>query len=165
MIEDRADMNLTVNGTERTVNIDPDTPLLQVLRNTLGLTGSKFGCGMEQCRACVVLVDGAETMTCRAPVESFVGRDIVTIEGLGAGDLHSIQRAFLEEEAGQCGYCIPGMIIACAALMDRDPQPSFDEVLATLDPHLCRCGSHWRIIQAFRRATGCGGGRGDDRTH
>jgi nicotinate dehydrogenase subunit A len=146
-------LTLEVNGERRFVAADPGTPLLTILRNDLGLTAAKHGCGLEQCRACAVLVDGEARTTCATAAEAFAGREIVTLEGLAAeGELHPVARAFLEEEAAQCGYCIPGMIIGAVALLARNADPSEDEIRAALDPHLCRCGSHWRIITAVRRA-------------
>jgi nicotinate dehydrogenase subunit A len=134
-----AEIELDVNGERRRVRVEGDTPLLAVLRNDLGLTAAKYGCGLEQC--------------CATPVEQFVGRRIVTVEGLGAdGALHPVQRAFLEEEAAQCGYCIPGMIVGAVALLERNPAPGEEEIREALEPHLCRCGTHWRIINAVRRA-------------
>lgn len=148
-----AEIELDVNGERRRVRVEGDTPLLAVLRNDLGLTAAKYGCGLEQCFACAVLVDGEATTTCATPVEQFVGRRIVTVEGLGAdGALHPVQRAFLEEEAAQCGYCIPGMIVGAVALLERNPAPGEEEIREALEPHLCRCGTHWRIINAVRRA-------------
>jgi aerobic-type carbon monoxide dehydrogenase small subunit (CoxS/CutS family) len=149
------ELALDVNGRREVVRVDPETPLLQVLRNDLGLTAAKYGCGLEQCFACAVLVDGVATPTCATSVERFVGRSIVTLEGLAPeGELHAVQQAFLEEEAAQCGYCIPGMVIGAVALLERESQPSDDQIRAALDPHLCRCGTHWRIIKAVRRAAG-----------
>ncbi len=130
-----------------------DTPLLLVLRNELGLRAAKHGCGLEQCRVCTVLVDGEPVPSCVAPAASFEGREIVTLEGLGTpADPHPLQRAFYEESAAQCGYCIPGMILAAKALLDANPSPSDDEIRAALDEHLCRCGTHPRILAAIRRA-------------
>ena len=125
-----------------------------MLRNDLGLKAAKLGCGLEQCYACAVLVDGVATPSCATAVEAFVGREIVTRRGPRGrqGRLHPVQRAFLEEEAAQCGYCIAGMVIGAVALLERTPQPTGSEIRAALDPHLCRCGSHWRIIQAVERA-------------
>jgi aerobic-type carbon monoxide dehydrogenase small subunit (CoxS/CutS family) len=146
-------IELDVNGRRELVHAEPGTALLHVLRNDLGLTAAKLGCGLEQCYACAVLVDGEVTPSCAAAVESFVGRAIVTLEGLGAGgQLHPVQQAFLDEEAAQCGYCIPGMIIGAVALLAREPQPSDAQIRAGLDRHLCRCGTHPRIIRAVRRA-------------
>ena len=141
-----------MNGTVHEVAIEPDTPLLTVLRNYLGLTAAKLGCGLEQCYACAVLVDGEAVPSCAAPVFSFAGRSIVTLEGLGApGRLHPLQEAFVAEGAAQCGYCIPGMIVGAAALLARAPKPSDAEIRAALAPHLCRCGAHPRILRAVRR--------------
>ena len=149
------ELALDVNGRREMVSVDPATPLLQVLRNDLGLTAAKYGCGLEQCFACAVLVDGEATTSCATPVESFVGRQIVTLEGLGAdGALDPVQQAFLEEDAAQCGYCIPGMIIGTVALLRRESAPTEAQIRAALDPHLCRCGTHPRILKAARRAAG-----------
>jgi nicotinate dehydrogenase subunit A len=147
------DVALIVNGLERSVRVEPGTPLLYVLRNDLGLPGAKFGCGLEQCGACKVIVDGEALPSCRAPVESFRCRRITTIEGLGTPDrLHPVQQAFVEEEAAQCGYCIPGMVVGAAALLERNPDPSEDEIRQALERHLCRCGTYPRILKAVRRA-------------
>ena len=147
------DLALDVNGKACRVRCDPDTPLLYILRNDLGLVGAKFGCGLEQCGACKVLVDGEARPTCRAPASSFQRRTIVTIEGLGDPEhLHPIQQAFIDEEAAQCGYCIPGMIIGAKALLDRNPHPTDEEIGDALAIHLCRCGTHARILRAVRRA-------------
>jgi nicotinate dehydrogenase subunit A len=124
-----------------------------VLRNDLGLTAAKFGCGLEQCYACAVLVDGRAVPSCATPVGAFVGRPITTLEGIGTPErLHPLQQAFLEEQAAQCGYCVPGLIVGAKALLDRVPRPSEDEIRAALAPHLCRCGAHARIVKAVRRA-------------
>jgi len=148
-------LTLDVNGRRELVRADPGTPLLHVLRNDLGLTAAKLGCGLEQCYACAVLVDGEATPTCATAVEHFVGRAIVTLEGLAPGEqLHPVQQAFLDEEAAQCGYCIPGMIIGAVALLAREPRPSDTQIREGLDRHLCRCGTHPRIIRAVARASG-----------
>jgi nicotinate dehydrogenase subunit A len=127
--------------------------LLYVLRNDLGLTAAKFGCGLEQCGACKVIVDGEAVLSCRSPVESFAGRQITTLEGVGTpAQLHPLQRAFIAEEAAQCGYCIPGIIIAAKVLLDRNPRPTDAEIREALAVHLCRCGTHARIIKAVQRA-------------
>jgi nicotinate dehydrogenase subunit A len=148
---------LEVNGARHFVAAEPGTPLLSVLRNDLGLTAAKHGCGLEQCHACAVLVDGEARPSCATAADTFEGRAIVTLEGLAPdGELHPVARAFLEEEAAQCGYCIPGMIIGTVALLARNPDPGEDEIRAALDPHLCRCGSHARIIRAVRRAARAG---------
>jgi nicotinate dehydrogenase subunit A len=144
---------LRVNGVDRAVETDPQTPLLYVLRNDLGLTAAKFGCGLEQCRACAVLVDGESVTSCATAVEAFLGKEITTLEGIGTLEsLHPVQDAFLEEEAAQCGYCIPGMIVAVTALLDASPDPSDEEIRSSLAGHLCRCGSQPRILKAVRRA-------------
>jgi nicotinate dehydrogenase subunit A len=146
-------MVLDVNGSLRQVEVEPGTPLLWVLRNDLGLTAAKFGCGLEQCGACRVIVDGEALYSCREPVESFVGRRITTLEGIGTVEkLHPLQCAFIEEQAAQCGYCIPGIIVAAKALLDRHPDPGEAEIRAALADHLCRCGSQARIIKAVKRA-------------
>lgn len=145
--------DLHVNGELRTITADPSTPLLYVLRNDLGLTAAKFGCGLEQCRSCAVIVDGEALPSCVAPVGTFIGRQIVTAEGLGnAGEMHPVQRAFAEEQAAQCGYCIPAMTLTAKVLLDHNPNPSDEEIRAALTGHLCRCGSHPRVLRAVRRA-------------
>jgi nicotinate dehydrogenase subunit A len=147
------ELELTVNGRTRFARVAPDTPLLYVLRNDFGLTGAKFGCGLEQCGACKVLVDGEARPTCRVPAASFVGRSLTTIEGLGTPEcLHPVQQAFVDEEAAQCGFCIPGMVIGAAALLAHNPDPSDAEIREALAIHLCRCGTHTRILRAVRRA-------------
>ena len=144
---------LRVNGAERVVLVDPGTPLLYVLRNDLGLTAAKFGCGLEQCRACLVLVDAEAATSCATAVDAFVGKEITTLEGLGTPErLHPVQQAFLDEDAGQCGYCIPGMIVGAVALLETTPGPDDSEIRAALAPHICRCGSQPRIVDAVRRA-------------
>ena len=144
---------LEVNGHTHCVEADPETPLLLILRNHLGLTAAKFGCGLEQCGACKVIVNGKAAFSCREPVSAFKGQPIVTLEGIGTPDrLHPLQRAFIEEEAAQCGYCIPGIIVGAKALLDRNPNPDDAEIRAALEHHLCRCGSHARIIKAVKKA-------------
>jgi nicotinate dehydrogenase subunit A len=144
---------LTVNGKRHNVQADPGTPLLYVLRNELGLTGPQFGCGEEQCGACMVLVGSTARQSCKLPVAEVGKSRITTLEGLiEEGELHPVQRAFLEEQAAQCGYCLNGMIITTAALLWKTPHPSDLEVRAALDGNLCRCGSHPRILRAVRRA-------------
>ena len=146
-------ITLNVNGRDERVEVDPGVPLLTVLRNHLGLFAAKLGCGLEQCRACAVLVDGEVVPSCVQPVELFVGRRITTLEGLGSpAEPHPLQLAFLEEHAAQCGYCIPGMIIAAKALLDRTPAPSDGEIREALAGNLCRCGTHPRIVAAIKRA-------------
>jgi len=142
---------LKVNGENREITADPAAPLLLVLRNQLGLTGAKFGCGLEQCGACAVLVDGEAVLTCNAAAADFQGRDIVTVEGLAAeGALNAVQQAFILAGAAQCGYCLPGMVVAATALFDANPQPSDDEIKDALASQLCRCGTHARILAALR---------------
>lgn len=167
-----------MNGQHCEVEVDPDTPLLWVLRDELGLTGTKYGCGLEQCGACAVVCDGRAVLSCVTPVEAFVGRELRTIEGIAAnGVLHVLQRAFVAEQAAQCGYCVPGILVALVALFERsetgggDPGgsaggaggsappgiernrvPGDAEVRAALTGHLCRCGAHPRMLRAVRRA-------------
>lgn len=147
-----AQYQLTINGKRSTVSVEPDTPLLYVLRNDLGLNGPKFGCGLAQCGACSVLVGRNEVRSCVVPV-SRVDGDITTLEGLGTIDRpHPLQRAFIEEQACQCGYCGNGMVIAAKALLDRNPRPSDAQVRQALNGHLCRCASHNRILRAVQKA-------------
>ena len=146
---------LRVNGNIHVVNVEPETPLILVLRNDLGLKSIKLGCGLEQCGACKILLDGAAVPSCRMPVRSVQGQEIVTLEGLGtADDLHPLQEAFIEEQAVQCGYCTPGMIIAAKALLDRNPHPSDAEIRAEMAANLCRCGTYDRVLRAIKRAAG-----------
>jgi nicotinate dehydrogenase subunit A len=150
-----------VNGRAVCVDLDGGTPLLSVLREQLALRGSKFGCGTEQCGACMVLIDGAPSYSCTRRLGTVAGRSVTTVEGLGSdGVLHPLQQAFLEEQAGQCGYCLPGLLISAAALLARNPAPSRADIVAALDPHLCRCGIHNRVIRAVGKAaaTMAGGG-------
>ena len=143
---------LSVNGERRAVTVEPDTPLLYVLRNDLELNGPKFGCGLAQCGACSVLVDGKEVRSCVTPVSAAKGQ-ITTIEGLGSLEkLHPLQRAFIAEQACQCGFCGNGMVIAAKALLDRNSSPTNGEVRQALNGHLCRCASHNRIVRAVQRA-------------
>ena len=144
---------LTVNGSAVSVTADGDTPLLDILRNHLGLTGTKFGCGLEQCGCCIVLVDGSPEKSCGKALSTVAGREIVTIEGLGTPERpHPLQRAFLDEQAGQCGYCLAGILISAKALLDRNPAPSRRQIAEALDDNICRCGSHNRILRAIERA-------------
>jgi nicotinate dehydrogenase subunit A len=148
-----ASYTLRVNGEARSVSVEPDAPLLYVLRNDLGLNGPKFGCGLAQCGACTVLVDGKPVRSCVAPISAVAKSAITTIEGLGTIDnLHPLQRAFIAEQACQCGYCGNGMVMSAKALLDRNPRPSEREVKQALNGHLCRCASHNRIVRAVLRA-------------
>ena len=146
---------LCVNGRDHEVKAEPNTPLLYILRNDLKLKGTRFGCGEAQCGACNVLLDGNAVPSCDTPLWSVPGHEITTIEGLGgpdAGGLHPIQQAFIDEQAIQCGYCIDGVIIAAAALLAREPNPSDAQIAAALERNLCRCGTHVRILRAIRAA-------------
>jgi nicotinate dehydrogenase subunit A len=144
---------LTVNGVERQIGVDPATPLLSVLRGTLGLTASHFGCGANQCGACFVLVDGHAVAACDTPLWAVAGKEVTTLEGLGTPEqAHPLQRAFIAEQAMQCGYCISGIIISAAALLRRNPSPTEAQVREALDRNLCRCGAHNRIVRAVLRA-------------
>jgi nicotinate dehydrogenase subunit A len=146
-------ITLTVNGRTHTIEADADTPLLYVLRNELGLNGPQFGCGLEQCGACAVLMGAKSTLTCKLPVGEVGSAAVTTLEGLASeGELHPVQRAFLEEQAAQCGYCTNGLIVATAALLWKSPHPSEEQIRAALDGHLCRCGAHGRVLRAVRRA-------------
>jgi len=146
-------VHLNVNGQEHDLDVDARTPLVYVLRNDLGLKGPKLGCGLEQCGACMVLIDGKAEFSCSTPVAAFENRAITTIEGIGTQDcLHVLQRAFVTERAAQCGYCIPGMIVAAKALLDSDPDPGEAAVREALNGNLCRCGTHARILKAVMRA-------------
>jgi nicotinate dehydrogenase subunit A len=144
---------LRINGTEHEVDCDPDTPLLYVLRNDLGMLGAKFGCGLGLCGACNVLVDGRPVHSCDTPVWSVAGKEVTTVEGLGAdGRPHPLQDAFVEQQALQCGYCTAGMIVTGAALLEREPDVDEAGVRRALDGNLCRCGAHNRIVRAVLAA-------------
>ena len=148
-----ADLTLQVNGATRAVSVDPGTPLLYVLRNDLELNGPKFGCGLAQCGACTVLVEGKPVRSCVTPVSAAAKGRITTVEGLGTAErLHPLQRAFIEEQACQCGFCGRGMVMSAQALLDRHPKPSDRDIKQALNGHLCRCASHNRIVRAVRRA-------------
>jgi nicotinate dehydrogenase subunit A len=148
-----ATVTLRVNGTPHPVTAEPDTPLLYVLRNDLELNGAKFGCGVAQCGACTVLVDGQPQRSCVLPLAVAAQGRITTIEGLGQGDRpHPLSRAFIEEQALQCGFCTSGMIMAATALLGRTPRPTDAEVKEALNANLCRCGAHNRIVRAVQRA-------------
>ena len=148
-----ATVRFTVNGKARTVTTDPERPLLEVLREDLGLTGPKYGCGEGQCRACTVLIDGKASVSCVLPVRAAAGKKIVTIEGLAAeSELHPVQQAFLDEGAMQCGYCVPGMILTAAALLERTPHPTDAQIVEGMNGNLCRCNGYPRIVAAIHRA-------------
>ena len=144
----------TVNGKPVSVALDnEETPLLNVLRNELGLMGTRFGCGLEQCGCCTVLIDGQPENSCSKPVWSVAGKAVTTIEGLGApARPHPLQQAFIDEQAGQCGYCLSGILISAKALLERNPSPTRAEIAAALDDNICRCGSHNRIMRAVQKA-------------
>jgi nicotinate dehydrogenase subunit A len=145
--------NLNVNGSSRSVPADPDTPLLYVLRNDLTLNAAKFGCGLAQCGACTVLIDGKATRSCVTPIGSLGNAQIVTLEGLGTVEKpHALQKAFMDEQAAQCGYCISGMIMTAKDLLDRNPRATEADVRDALAGNLCRCGTHNRIVGAVLRA-------------
>jgi nicotinate dehydrogenase subunit A len=144
----------TVNGKPVSVALDnEETPLLNVLRNSLGLMGTRFGCGLEQCGCCTVLIDGVPEKCCAKPVWSVAGKAIVTIEGLGTPERpHPLQQAFIDEQAGQCGYCLSGIIVSAKALLDKNPAPTRAQIAQALDDNICRCGSHNRIMRAVEKA-------------
>jgi len=143
----------TVNGGQVTVDSDGATPLLSVLRSELGLASAKYGCGTEKCGACMVLIDGEPAYSCTREIGTLAGCAVTTVEGLSSnGALHPLQQALLEQQAGQCGYCLAGIVISAAALLRKNPKPSRAEIVAALDPHLCRCGIHNRIIRAVEQA-------------
>jgi len=145
---------LRVNGVEHAVALEPDRNLLYVLREELGLTGTKYGCGEGECGACKVLVDGVAVRGCQTPIGEAAGRSITTVEGLARGEqLHPVQQAFVDAAAFQCGFCTPGMVIAVVALLSHNPRPSDAEVRAALDGNLCRCGGYLRILDAVERAS------------
>ncbi len=142
-----------VNGKTQSVNVDADTPLLYVLRDDLALKGPKFGCGLGQCGACTVHVDGVATRSCLLPISTLAGKSVTTLEGLGSsGQPGKLQQAFIDEQAAQCGYCISGMIMTSAALLKTNPKPSDTEIKTALAGNLCRCGTHQRICAAVKRA-------------
>jgi nicotinate dehydrogenase subunit A len=150
-----ARISLNVNGKNRYVDTDPDTPLLYVLRDDLKLNGPKFGCGLAQCGACAVIMDGNAIRSCVTPAKKAQNRRVTTLEGLGSTkQLHPIQKAFVDEQAAQCGYCLNGMIMTTKALLDKNPKPSDSQVKEALSGNLCRCGTHTRILRAVRRAAG-----------
>lgn len=152
-----AAVELTVNGVRRSVETDPLRPLLEVLREDLHLTGTKFGCGEGQCRACTVLIDGRPTPSCLTPASSAAGKSVVTIEGLADDDaLHPMQQAFIDAGAMQCGYCVPGMILTATALLDRNSNPSEQEIVEGMNANLCRCCGYRNILAAVREAAKAG---------
>jgi nicotinate dehydrogenase subunit A len=146
---------ITVNGQPRDVEAAPETPLLYVLRNDLQLNGPKFGCGLAQCGACTVQLGERAIRSCVTPLSQVGSQVVTTIEGLGTAEkLHPLQQAFLDEQAGQCAYCVPGMVMSAAALLGQNPKPSDDQIKAALAGNLCRCGSQLRILRAIKRAAG-----------
>ena len=153
MIGPSPPLRLHVNGQVHELAVPGSAPLLQVLRNDLQLNGPKYGCGLGECGACMVLVDGVAARSCCIPVAGVAGREVTTLEGLGGqGALHPVQRAFIDTQAAQCGYCLNGMVIATVALLRRKPRPSDAEARAALSHNLCRCGTHLEILAAVRRA-------------
>lgn len=151
-------VNLKVNGVSWSVPAEPDTPLLYVLRNDFELNGAKYGCGLAQCGACTVLIDGKATRSCVTPISTVEKSEITTLEGLGSLEkLHPLQRAFIDEQAAQCGYCANGMIMTAKELLDRNPRPSEQDVRSALAANLCRCGTHNRIVRAVLRAAQANG--------
>jgi nicotinate dehydrogenase subunit A len=150
-------IDLIVNGQQVSVEVAATTPLLDVLRNQLNLKGSRYGCGLEQCGTCMVLIDGEPAYACTREIGTAAGHHVTTIEGLGTPEHpHPLQHAFLEEQAGQCGYCLSGILISAKALLDRNPAPTRRDIMTALDKHLCRCGTHTRIISAVQRAARMG---------
>jgi nicotinate dehydrogenase subunit A len=146
-------MILKVNGRDQRIEAEPDTPLLYVLREELQLNAAKFGCGLGQCGSCTVIVDGKPVLSCVTPLLLLEGKQVTTLEGLGTIEQPApIQRAFMEEQAAQCGYCIPGMMMRAQALLQRNSRPSDAQIRAALEPNLCRCGTHMRILRAVHRA-------------
>jgi isoquinoline 1-oxidoreductase alpha subunit len=153
------EISLRVNGSERKVNVPPETPLLWVLRDTLQLTGTKFGCGAGLCGACTVHVEGSAVRSCSTPVSQVGGKTVTTIEGLSVQGLHALQQAWIAEDVPQCGYCQSGQIMAAAALLAKTPQPSDDQITRAMSGNICRCGTYDRIRRAIRRAANGGGAR------
>jgi nicotinate dehydrogenase subunit A len=146
-------VSLRVNGQRHDINADPETPLLYILRDDLQLNGAKYGCGLGQCGACTVMVDGEAAFSCLVPLLLLEGKEITTLEGLGTSDnLGPMQRAFIDEQAAQCGFCIPGMMMRAQALLQKNPQASDAEIRIQLQTNLCRCGTHMRIMRAVKRA-------------
>ena len=150
-------MKISINKTDHDLDVNPESSLLDILREEIGLTGTKYGCGEGNCGACTVLVDGEATRSCITPVGSVAGRQVTTIEGLAAGDLlNPVQQAFVEESAFQCGYCTPGFVISATALLSRNPSPTVTDIKSALSGHICRCGAYVRIVKAVQRAAGDG---------
>jgi len=154
-----AEISLRVNGSERKVSVAPETPLLWVLRDTLNMTGTKFGCGAGLCGACTVHVEGAAVRSCSTPLSQVAGKNVTTIEGLSANGLTELQKAWIAEEVPQCGYCQTGQIMAAAAMLTKNPQPSDDEITRTMTANICRCGTYDRIKRAIQRASTARGGQ------
>jgi isoquinoline 1-oxidoreductase subunit alpha len=154
-----ADFTLRVNGNEKRISVAPETPLLWVLRDTLELTGTKFGCGAGLCGACTVQVEGSAIRSCSTPVSQVAGKSVITIEGLSSNGLHPLQQAWITEEVPQCGYCQTGQIMAAAALLAKTPNPSDDQITQAMNGNLCRCGTYERIRKAIHRAANAGGAR------
>ena len=152
-----ASITLKVNGIEHTVDVSPDTPLLWVLRDTLSLTGTKYGCGIGLCGACAVLLDGEARRSCVLPVSQVAGHEVITIEGLSANGDHPLQQAWLAENVAQCGYCQPGQLMTAAALLAQNPHPNDADIDAAMSGNLCRCGTYQRIRRAIQRAAQAGG--------
>jgi nicotinate dehydrogenase subunit A len=147
-------MTLKVNGIDHQIDADPDTPLLYVLRDDIKLNAAKFGCGLGQCGSCTVIVDGKAVLSCVTPLLLLEGKQVTTLEGLGTIEAPApIQRAFVEEQAAQCGYCIAGMMMRAQALLQSNPKPTDEQIRSALEPHLCRCGTHMRILRAVHRAS------------
>jgi nicotinate dehydrogenase subunit A len=157
---ERHELHMTVNGAGRTLACEPDAPLLDVLRHELGLSGPRFGCGLGLCGACFVLIDGQARSSCDFPAWAAEGRRVTTVEGLTDGEtLDAVQRAFVDEQAAQCGYCTSGMVVRAVALLRGNPSPSEREVREALDGNLCRCGAHRRVVGAVMKAAGAVAGR------
>ena len=152
-------VNLTINGQRSSVEADDTTPLVYVLREELGLKGTRLGCGQSQCGACHVMLEGVSVPACDTPLWAAENKALVTIEGLGQADaLHALQQAFIDEQAAQCGYCVSGILVSAAALLAKCPQPNEAQVRKALDPHLCRCGAHNRMVRAVLKAAAVGAG-------
>ena len=150
-----AKITLRINGKNQTIDAEPDMPLLYALRNDLQLNGPKFGCGLAQCGACTIIMDGNAIRSCVTPVSAAQNKPVITLEGLGSTKkMHKIQQAFVDEQAVQCGYCINGMIMTSKALLDKNPKPTDSQIKEALAGNLCRCGTHTRILRAVKRASG-----------